>query len=173
MYEIDCLKQIAAKWSSLIHPTLGQLRTNATESRINTLTRFRSKCSHLTCMHYEVSTHLGLIHANLTRLINTDEAYHWYFDLYEALKLPIFCGMAWFLQKENIARLKKTDYIKTVECKQKRNGWKTQHRTYEQDERKNMKRRKVYHMYGDEEVNKSNDEIEENADEHECKPRTK
>ena len=43
MYEIDCLEQIAAKSSSLIHPTLGQLRTNATESRFNTLTRFRSK----------------------------------------------------------------------------------------------------------------------------------
>ena len=172
MYEIDCLEQIVAKSSSLIHPTLGQLRTNATESCFNTLTRFRSKCSHLTCMHYEVSTNLGLIHANLTRLINTDETYHWYFDLYEALKLPIFCGMAWFLKKENIARLKKTDYIKTVECKRKRNRWKTQHRTYEQDERKNnLKRRKVYHTYGDEEVNESNDEIEENADELEYKPK--
>ena len=37
--------------------------------------------------------------------------------------------------------------------------------------RENLKRRKVYHMYGDEKVNKSNDEIEENADEHECKPK--
>ncbi|KAL5473004.1 hypothetical protein EMCRGX_G027444 [Ephydatia muelleri] len=75
---------------------------------------------------------------------------------------------------KNIARLKKTDYIKTVECKRKRNRWKTQHRTYEQDERKNnLKRRKVYHTYGDEEVNESNDEIEENADELECKPKNK
>ena len=149
MYEIDCIEQIALMFKSLIHPTLGQLRTNATESCFNTLTRFRNKSSHLRCMHYEVSTNLGLIHSNLTRLINVDSNYNWYFELYVGLKLPVYCGMREFLLLENIARLKKTEYIKTELCKRKRNIWKTKHRTIEQVERKkSSKKRKVCHTYG-------------------------
>ena len=79
MYKIDCTQKIALKSNSLIHPTLGKLRTNATESCFNTLlTRFRNKSNHLKCMHYEVCTNLGLIHSNMTRLINSDEKYHWF-----------------------------------------------------------------------------------------------
>ena len=94
MYEIDCVQEVAAKSSSLNHPTLGHLRTNATESCFSTLTRFRSKNSHLRCMHYEVSTNLGLVHANLTRLIQADPNYHWYMELYRG---PTFTGMSCFL----------------------------------------------------------------------------
>ena len=77
MYKIDFTQKSALKSNSLIHPTLGKLRTNATESCFNTLlTRFRNKSNHLKCMHYEVCTNLGLIHSNMTRLINSDEKYH-------------------------------------------------------------------------------------------------
>ena len=69
-------------------------------------------------MHYEVSTNLGLVHANLTRLIQADSNYHWYIELYGGLNLPTFSGMSCFLKKENIIRLKKTELIKTEECKE-------------------------------------------------------
>ena len=111
------------------------------------------KCSHLKCMHYEVSTNLGLVHANLTRLIQADPNYHWYIELYGGLNLPTFSGMSCFLKKENIIRLKKTELIKTEECKRQRNKWKPTHRTTEQENRKkNLKQRNICHTYGYEET---------------------
>ena len=38
-----------------------------------------------------------LIHSNLTRIINVDSNYNWYFELYVGLKLPVFCGIREFL----------------------------------------------------------------------------
>ena len=49
-----------------------------------------------------VSTNLGLIHSNLTRLLNADSNYNWYFELYVGLKLPVFRGMCEFLFRRTL-----------------------------------------------------------------------
>jgi len=44
-------------------------------------------------MHYEVSTNIDLIHSNLTRLIKSNDKYHWLVDLCSRFNLPLFSGM--------------------------------------------------------------------------------
>ena len=125
-------------------------------------------------LHYEVSTNLGLVHANLTRLIQADPNYHWYIELYGGLNLPTFSGMSCFLKQENSIRLKKTEVIKTEESKRQRNKWKTMHRTIEQEKiKKNLKQRKIYHTYGDEEEVINVEEKDDSDDSLHCQRKRK
>ena len=61
-YEFEC-HYCSTRADNLIHLELGKVNTNIVEVSHNVLVRFRSKDWNIVCLHYEVSTNLGLSHA--------------------------------------------------------------------------------------------------------------
>ena len=67
---------------SVIGPELGKGHSNKPEATFSALTKFRAKDANLHQKHNQVSTNLGLIQANMTRLFKEKGAqYHWIIDL--------------------------------------------------------------------------------------------
>ena len=64
-YEIGCHER-AAQVKKLVHPVLKRGHSNCVKASHNVLIRFRSKDVALDRLHYELSTNLGLLQANLT-----------------------------------------------------------------------------------------------------------
>ena len=127
LYEIECTER-AAQASKLVHPILKRGHSNAVEASHNVLIRFRSKDIYLERLHYQLSTNLGLLQANLTYMHSMlGTSYHWLPELYRRMKLPVFEGIVEALQKHNVGRKRELELAKTtpkkkwrVELKKKR-----------------------------------------------------
>ena len=63
-FEIECSNR-ASRADQIIHRELGRGHSNYPEASRNVLTRFRSKDKNLQCVHYAVSTNLGLLQSNM------------------------------------------------------------------------------------------------------------
>ena len=64
---------------------------NSLEASHDILIRFKSKDVFLERLHYQLSTNLGLLQANLTYMHGKfGTHYHWIPELYKRLKLPVF-----------------------------------------------------------------------------------
>ena len=89
-YEIECAKR-AKNAEKAIDPELGKGLSNLPESTFSVLTKFLAKDTNLHQKHYQVSTNLGLLQANMTWCFkNKGPHYHWIIDLYSKMGLPIF-----------------------------------------------------------------------------------
>ena len=119
-YEIECNER-AKQVKKLVHPILKRGHSNFLEASHNVLIRFRSKNSSLERLHYQLSTNLGLLQANLTYMHNkhgTD--YHWIPMLYQRMNLPVFDGIQEALERHNKLRKKALDRLKIDEVKKRR-----------------------------------------------------
>ena len=75
----------------VIDPELGKGHSNLPESIFSVLTKFRAKDTNLHQEHYQASTNLGLLQANMTWCFkNKGPHYHWIIELYSKMGLPIF-----------------------------------------------------------------------------------
>ena len=93
VYEIECYER-TSQVKKLVHPVLKRGHSNSVEASHNVLLRFRSKDIYLERLHYELSTNLGLLQANMTYMHATfDSSYHWIPELYQRMKLPVFEGV--------------------------------------------------------------------------------
>lgn len=114
LYEIECSER-AAQASKLVHPILKRGHSNALEASHNVLIRFRSKDLYLERLHYELSTNLGLLQANLSYMhARLGTSYHWLPDLYRRLKLPVFEGIVEALEKHSARRKRRLESLKTT-----------------------------------------------------------
>ncbi len=168
MYCIDLHKR-ASMATDIIHEGLGKGHANIPESAHNVLTRFRTKDKAFHRLHYQLSTNLGLIHANMPYLVKKHGAnYHWIKELFAIMELPLFDGMEGILLKQNEKRLKQMEYSASDECKAKKTLMK-QARSLEQAERRKWKQSRK-HTYGNEDdiiaedSASDSDEDEDNAD---------
>ena len=92
-YEIECHAR-AKEAEKVIDPGLGKGHSNLPESTFSVLTKFRAKDINLHQKHYQASTNLGLIQANMTWAFkNRGPEYHWITDLYSRLGLPVLDGI--------------------------------------------------------------------------------
>ena len=134
-YKID-IENRAALADSLVHPLLKRGHSNFPEASHNVLIRFRSKSIFLERLHYQLSTDLGLLQANMTydRKIKGSE-YHWIPDLYKRLALPVYDGVQVALEKFGRAREKSLEKVKTEKVKQRRIKLKRDRKS-EQEQRK-------------------------------------
>ena len=119
LYEIECTER-AAQASKLVHPILKRGHSNAVEASHNVLIRFRSKDIFLERLHYQLSTNLGLLQANMTYMhAKFGVTYHWLPELYRHMKLPIFEGIVEALEKHNMRRKRRLDLAKTTPQKKR------------------------------------------------------
>ena len=89
-YEIECAKR-AKNAEKAIDPELGKGLSNLPELTFSILTKFLAKDTNLHQKHYQVSTNLGLLQANMTWCFkNKGPHYHWIIDLYSKMGLPVF-----------------------------------------------------------------------------------
>ena len=101
VYEIEC-KERVAQAGQLVHPILKQGHSNAVEASHNVLIRFRSKDTFLERLHYQLSTNLGLLQANMTYMrAKLGTSYQWIPELYRRMKLPVFEGV---VEAHNVQR---------------------------------------------------------------------
>jgi len=149
-YEIECNAR-SSQASEIIHTELGRGHSNYPEASHNVLVRFRSKDTNIQCIHYMVSTNLGLLQANMSWLYRKKGAsYHWLLDLFARLRLPLFDGMQEALQKANEKRHKNLAKKESERGKDVRTKWKKA-RVQEHEERKLWSQRQsIPHTYGSE-----------------------
>ncbi len=111
----------AALANTLVHPLLKRGHSNWPEASHNVLIRFRSKHIFLERLHYQLSTDLGLLQANMTYTRKEKgPAYHWIPDLYKRLKLPVYDGVQEALERFGEVRQKELDRDKKETTKRKR-----------------------------------------------------
>ena len=148
-YEIEC-RERAAQVQKLVHPSLKHGHSNAVEASHNVLIRFRSKDISLEKLHYEVSTNLGLLQANLTYMhAKFGTSYHWIPELFRRMKLPVFDGVVEALEKQNIQRKKALAKAKATPEKRRRLALKKK-RLLEAKERRKWTREHGHDTYGGE-----------------------
>ena len=146
LYEIECTER-AKQASKLVHPVLKRGHSNAVEASHNVLIRFRSKDISLERLHYQVSTNLGLLQANLTYMqAKLGTSYHWIPELYRCMELPVFEGVVEALEKHSIDRKRRLDLAKTTPAK-KRRVWLKKKRVLEGKERIKWSKMHGHHTY--------------------------
>ncbi|XP_068705034.1 uncharacterized protein [Montipora foliosa] len=119
-YEIECAER-AKNAKSVIDPELGKGHSNMPEATFSVLAKFRAKDTNLHQKHYQASTNLGLIQANMTWLFKEKGAqYHWIIELYSRMGLPVLSGIQEICQHDNRERMKLLEYYKTDAGKKKR-----------------------------------------------------
>ena len=157
-YEIECDSR-AAQSSEIIHKELGRGHSNYPEASHNVLIRFRSKDTNKQCIHYMVTTNLGLLQANMSYLYEKKGAsYHWILDLFSRLRLPVLDGMQEALLRANQKRHQNLAKKQSEEGKDARTRWKKA-RAQEHEERKSWSRQQsIAHTYGSESDNVEDEE---------------
>ena len=92
-YEIECAER-AKKADEVIDPDMGKGHSNLPEATFSVLTKFRAKDTNLHQKHYQASTNLGLLQANMTWCFKVKgPQYHWIVELYSRMGLPILSGI--------------------------------------------------------------------------------
>ena len=157
-YEIECNAR-ASQSTEIIHKELGRGHSNYPEASHNVLVRFRSKDTNIQCIHYMVTTNLGLLQANMSYLYEKKGAsYHWILDLFSRLRLPLLDGMQEALLMANQKRHKNLVKKQSEEGKDARTRWKKA-RVQEHEERKLWSRQQsIPHTYGSESDNVEDEE---------------
>ena len=118
-YEIKCHER-ATQAPKLVHPILKRGHSNALEASHNVFIIFRSKDVSLERLHYQLSTNLGLLQANLTYMHSKfGKGYHWIPELYRRLKLPVFDGVQAAPEKHSEKRKKALEMRKTTPAKKR------------------------------------------------------
>ena len=118
------------------------------ESSHNILIRFRSKHIQLEQVHYELSTDLSLLQANLTAMREKKGLqYHWIPDLYQRLGLQLYEGVQEALERYGTARDKALEEIKQEKQMKRRIQLKVA-RKIEGENRKQWSKQHGDHMYG-------------------------
>ncbi len=149
VYKIECHVR-AQQADKLIHPILRRGHSNWLESSHNVMIRFRSKDISLERLHYQVSTNLGLLQANMTHEGNQQGLqYHWKMDLLQRLGLPTYDGVMEYLESCNRTRMKVLAKLKTAESKKRRVELKSL-RTQEAIERIVWSKKHGHDTYGEE-----------------------
>ena len=148
-YQIECERR-AERACDVIHPVFGRGHTNSIETANYVLTVFRPKSWHLTRLHYELSTNLGLLQSNMNYMNRVSGmSYHWLSDLYQRLQLPLLDGMEAVLKQANIRRVRESERNKTEAVKRLNQRAIARHRGEEQVARQKwVKSQKVSHTYG-------------------------
>lgn len=101
MYEIEC-SRVVNKAKDIVHEELGRGHSNHPESKLNVLTRFRSKSVSLHKIHYEFITNVELCQSNMTFMYKHEGSeFHWMRELYSLLHLPIPEGIEEIWKAEN------------------------------------------------------------------------
>lgn len=120
LYEIECHKR-AGRVKELIHPVLKRGHSNAVEASHNVFIRFRSKDIALERLHYNLSTNLALLQANLTFMHGKfGTSYHWIPELYRRMELPVFDGVQEALESHSVQRKRALEKAKTTPEKKRR-----------------------------------------------------
>ena len=139
----------ASMAGSLIHPELKKGDSNLMEASHNVLIRFRNKHIHLDRLHYELSTDLGLLQANMTYQQKKEGCgSHWIPKLYERLKLPVVDGIQDKLERYVISRGRALKRMKEEKQKRKRIQRKID-RKAEQEARKQWSKKHGGDTYGE------------------------
>ena len=74
----------------VIHPTMHRGHSNVCESRLNVVTKYRSKNKAIEKSAYEFFTNMGLIQGNMAWAYDAyGPDYHWMIDLLERMKLSV------------------------------------------------------------------------------------
>uniref|UniRef100_A0A1X7T5W7 Uncharacterized protein n=1 Tax=Amphimedon queenslandica TaxID=400682 RepID=A0A1X7T5W7_AMPQE len=73
-YKIECQEK-AGLADVLIHPEISKVTTNPHEASHNVLVTYRCKNWNLACLHYHVSTNIGLIQGCMTYLFTSGCAF--------------------------------------------------------------------------------------------------
>ena len=61
-------------------------------------------------LHYQVSTNIGLLQANMTYMnAKFGTSYHWLPELYQRMKLPVFEGIVEALERHNERRKRRLE----------------------------------------------------------------
>ena len=119
-YEIE-LDNRGSKAKQYIHSVLRKGNSNLLEASHNVFIRFRQKALNLERLHYETSTNLALLQANLTYMSKKHgSTYHWIPELYKQMQLPVYDGLADKLQIYSKNRTKALEHRKTEKVKKKR-----------------------------------------------------
>ena len=114
LYEIECHERVS-QVKELIHPVLKRGHSNAVEASHNVFIRFRSKDIALERLHYNLSTNLALLQANLTFMHGKfGTSYHWIPELYRRLGLPVFDGVQEALKTHGVQRKRALEKAKTT-----------------------------------------------------------
>ena len=101
-YKMECAER-AKNVKSVIDPELGKGHSNMPEATFSVLAKFRAKDTNLHQKHYQASTNLGLIQANMTWLFKEKGAqYHWIIELYSRMGLPVLSGIQEIVCKRNL-----------------------------------------------------------------------
>ena len=130
-----------------MHPILKRGHSNALEAS-HVFIRFRSKDVSLERLHYQLSTNLGLLQANLTYMHSKfGTGYHWIPELYRRLKLPVFDGVREALEKHSEKRKKVLETRKTTPAKKRRIALKVK-RTMEAKARIKWSKNHGHDTYG-------------------------
>ena len=115
---------------NVIHEEMGRGHSNHNEAGHNVLIRYRSKDVALNHLHYIVSTNIGLVQSNVTCLLQKyGMEYHWLFELYKKLNLPVFEGMAREISKSTKQRITDLATKQTEEYKNRRMNYTVSYQT--------------------------------------------
>ena len=108
-YEIECAER-AKKAETVIDPDMGKGHSNLPEATFSVVTKFRAKDTNLHQKHYQASTNLGLIQANMTWLYKQrGPEYHWIVDLYSRMGLPVLSAIQEIVSLQNFFNLSLND----------------------------------------------------------------
>lgn len=119
-YEIK-LDNRGSKAEQYIHSVLKKGNSNLLEASHNVFIRFREKALNLERLHYETSTNLALLQANLSYMTQKHgSTYHWIPELFKQMQLPVYDGLADKLQIYSKNRTKSLKYRKTEKVKKRR-----------------------------------------------------
>ena len=111
----------ACQASKLVHHILKRSHSNAVEASHNVLMRFRSKAIAIERLHYNLSTTLGLLQANLMYMhAKLGTSSHWIPELYQCMQLPVFDSVVDGLEKHDMQRKKVLDKAKMTPLKKRR-----------------------------------------------------
>ncbi len=107
-----------SKAKQYIHSVLRKGNSNLLEASHNVFIRFRQKALNLERLHYEMSTNLALLQANLTYMSKKHgSTYHWIPELYKQMQLPVYADKLQIYSKN---RTKALEHRKTEKVKKKR-----------------------------------------------------
>ena len=120
LYEIECHTR-ADQVKEIIHPVLKRGHSNSVEASHNVFIRFRSKYISIQRLHYNLSTNLALLQANLTYMHAIyGTKYHWIPEVFRRMGLPIFEGAQEALETHSLGRKRYLKRAQTTPVKKRR-----------------------------------------------------
>jgi DNA polymerase III epsilon subunit-like protein len=167
LYERECENRGNEAYQ-LIHSELGSGHSNLPESFWSIVIRYRSKTVDLDKDAYELTTNLGLLHANQSFMSTLKgDQYNFKLDLLEACGIDVPETVRHAFMTDAVERQKISKKNATPEEKKKKSQSKSNRRSKNEARKKWMKNRKVLHNYtsSTQEGNESGEEADFEDDE--------